>query len=80
MEKYCIEIYEPGSEVDVMITFKSESPFLSISKGDTLSTAFLKTDGPERLIEVVGVMHILWDHEGGEGPKHKMCIFTREPA
>lgn len=35
-EDYCLEIYQPGSTHDVLVSFNSDGPFGAISRGDTL--------------------------------------------
>jgi hypothetical protein len=71
--KYYLEIYEPESTADVIASFESNTPFMSINTGDVINTTTMATEEKPRLIKVSGIQHILWDEND---PKHKICVFT----
>ncbi len=78
--KYTLEIYEPGSTLDVLMTFDAKSPFVAISKGDILNPAFFHSydNNPAKVLVVTNIEHILWQHEGADEPTQKILIFTIE--
>ena len=80
MKKYELEIYEPESKSDVLVSFESTTPFMGISKGEVLNPAFFSAynKNPEKVLKVTQVEHVLWQHEGQEEPKQKILIFTQE--
>jgi len=75
MKRYCLEIYEPDSTLDVLHVVESDHPFLPISVGDSIHPGTLPSGrivGPY-VLRVTGVQHILLD---GDVAKHKVCVFT----
>lgn len=72
-----LEIYEPGSADDVWVTFTADAPFMSISVGDIVNPGlWANSESPMKVLRVVNVEHIIWEHEGIA--KHKLCVFTDE--
>lgn len=80
MKKYQLEIYEPESKSEVLVSFESDTTFISINKGEVLNPAFFSTynKNPGKILKVTQVEHILWQHEGQEEPKQKVLVFTEE--
>lgn len=80
MKKYQIEIYLPGSKLDVLMSFESKEPFMSINKGEILNPAFFPSyeNNPDKLLKVTQVEHILWQHNEQEDPTQKILIYTEE--
>ena len=79
MNKYILEIYEPGSDGAVLQEFESSEPFMNINKGETVNTvSFPQAEGLSETLEVVQVEHILWQRDGDEEPTQKVLIFTEE--
>lgn len=78
--KYIIEIYTPNSASDVLANFEADAPFIAIGKGDILNPAFFPSydKNPEKVLRVIGIEHIIWQHEGQEAPTQKILLFTRE--
>lgn len=74
---YILEICAPNSIEDVVQTFESTTPFLSISKGDLMNPRTWNNYNYQgKILKVVGVEHIIWKNE--KEVKHKICIFTEE--
>ncbi|WP_439582426.1 hypothetical protein [Dyadobacter bucti] len=76
MAKYYLEIYRPGT-TESAATYKSDSPFGAISKGDYLSRAFLHDDKMRDNYVVKEIQHMIWEAPG-KLLTHKICIFTEE--
>jgi len=73
--EYILEIFEPNSANDCLITFKSSNPFMTISPGDLLNP-YAWDLGIKNLLKVVNVEHIIWI--SGDEVKHKIEVFTKE--
>lgn len=76
MKRYCIEIYEPESTRDVLVSFYSDDPFLAISQEDAINLAAFP-EGQTSLpgcLRVTRVEHLLFESESGA--KHKLCVYT----
>lgn len=78
--KYTVEIYFPGSSSEVLVSFDASTPFISINKGDILNPTFFSTydKSPEKVLKVINIEHIIWQHEGSTEPTQKILIFTKE--
>lgn len=77
MENYILEIYQPNSADDVLITIKSSNPFLSFSRGDLINPRVWDHSGlVGSVLEVKNVEHIIYTTN--DQVKHKVCIFTSE--
>jgi len=76
--KYELEIYEPDSKLDALQTFKSDTPFMNINKGEILNPAFFDTydNSSHKLFKVTQVEHIIWVAHGET--TQKVLIFTTE--
>ena len=75
--EYILEIYEPQSGSDVLMTFSSSSPFMTISAGDILNPrTWDKSISPKKVFRVINIEHIIW--KSGTQVKHKVCVFTEE--
>jgi hypothetical protein len=87
--EYFLEIYEPGSLHDVWVSIKSDSPFLSFSKGDIINTYAGANVGDEENLtgpnfknadselRVTQVEHIVWGTRP-DSIKHRIMVFTEE--
>lgn len=73
--EYYLEIYEPDSAHDVLITFSSNSAFMAISKGDILNSRTWDK-GIKGVLKVVNVEHVIWEVE--DHVAHKIMVFTKE--
>lgn len=73
--RYSLEIYEPGDIDLVALHYESDEPFGAISKGDLISAHNIEGRGNEIILRVVNIEHIFWEIEG-QGPRHKICVFT----
>lgn len=78
MAKYALEIYEPDSVDDLVVSWEAEQPFPTFTRGDLINQGFLITGGgpSSPLLRVLNVEHIIWSHQGGI--KHKLCVYTTE--
>ena len=68
---YMLEIYEPGSERDVICSYSSDQAFPTISKGNNLIFPNLALKDELR---VTKVSHIVWENENRAS--FKTMIFT----
>ena len=57
---YMLEVYRPNSESETACSFIAETPFPSISKGESVRF-FSDLDGQEWLVKKV--VHLLWEVE-----------------
>ncbi len=74
--QYVTEIYEPGSADDVWVTFRSQTPLFSFSKGDIINTGMdPNATFPKRVLKVVAVEHMIWEMDDSS-IKNKICVFT----
>lgn len=75
MQRYQLEIYEPGSHEEVFATLDSDQPFLTVTRGDLIDPRSL--DGGNRILpdhlRVVRIEHIF---VGPTDTKHKVCVYT----
>lgn len=75
--EYILEIYEPESFHDTLVSFSARNPFLNINIGDIINPGtWLKSQSPIKVLRVVGREHIIW--QTNEKIKHKLCIYTEE--
>jgi hypothetical protein len=74
-DKYILEIYYPGSSGNVWVYFQSETPFLSISKGDIINPGMFPDADADTMLRVTSVEHIVWS-AGTHESKHKICVYT----
>lgn len=83
-KRYCLELYVPGSDTDVWMSYESDQPFLAISAGDLLSPfcGFPEQKFPEKkdVARVLSVEHIVWQEDGAI--RHKLMVFSElvEPS
>ena len=86
--KYNLEIFCPGSFNDVACVMESDSPFLSIHKGDLINPRGW-SQGQDNLVDaaqgfqygivlrVTGIEHIISGLPDDPSiARHKVCIFT----
>ncbi len=73
---YRLNVFEPGSDEDMCITFQSEVPFGAIARGDVLSRAAWPEPAfsGEEALRVVQVEHDLREHAGE--PLHTVNVYT----
>ncbi len=57
---YMLEVYRPNSESETACSFIADTPFPSISKGESVKF-FSDLDGQEWLVKKV--VHLLWEVE-----------------
>ena len=74
-DKYMLEIYYPSGHDHVMAYFTSDTPFMAISKGDTITADSLPDANKTGDLRVTSVEHVLWTLENKES-KHKVCVYT----
>lgn len=76
---YILEIYEPGSDEEILYRadhsgkFESETPFGTISKGDLIGWP---TEGPSEVLRVTLVEH--WIYQRTDVIVHKTGIYTEQ--
>lgn len=77
-KKYKIEIFGPGNTTDLLMYYKSSSPFMSIHSGDIINPVAwgIKGFSSKYVLQVKGVEHILW--ESKNEIEHKICLFTEK--
>jgi hypothetical protein len=75
--QYYLEIYEPGSGHDVLVSFDGQTPFGAIHTGDILNPRCWEgaSDLVKGALEVVRIEHMVWDVKSHIG--HKTCVFTK---
>lgn len=77
--KYILEIFEPGSDEEILTRadhsgrFESETPFASISKGDLIGWP---SQGPTDVLRATLVEH--WIYQRSDGIVHKTGIYTEQ--
>lgn len=72
-----LEIYEPMDADTVFARFDTQSPIMSIAKGDIVNPGtWPGSQSPIKVLQVCSVEHILWCN--GETVAHKICVFTKE--
>lgn len=88
--EYILSIYQPGLiGGEPWVTFKSESPFMSIHKGDYISAGFTNDTFPQSKrepilqksgsgVKVKAIEHSIVFLENGTGISHKVLVFTEE--
>ena len=69
MDPYMLEINEPDSTNDAAAEFTSKTPFMAISKGDTISLTPTR-----RSLIVTRLRHVFF----GDPVIHKICVDTEE--
>jgi hypothetical protein len=74
-DKYIIEIYYPGKAYDVWISFNSDTPFQTISKGDIINPGTFPDANANSMLRVTSVEHVFSIMEHGDA-KHKICVYT----
>jgi len=73
--KYVLEIYEPNDDSRIAAVFTSDTPFMTIAKGEYINTSAFTMSNPHKVLEVVSVEHILWVIEGHHRSQ-KVCVRT----
>ncbi len=74
---YILEIYEPGSEKDLWVSFSSPTPFMNINVGDFINPGIWpNSQAPMRILRAINVEHAIW--EIGGKIAHKVKVFTEE--
>ena len=69
----------PGAFEDMWVSYKSENPFMAISKGDIINpSVWPDSQSPMEVLRVVNVEHIIWDVPNTNQIKHKICVYTQE--
>ena len=72
--RYHLEIYEPHSERDVLVSFSAGGPFMAMAVGDVIDTRGWGLGGvPERII-VKEVEHLVW--QADTHVSHKIMVLT----
>jgi hypothetical protein len=72
--EYALEIYDEGNADAAPVTFKSTSPFMSISVGDLIHPAPNWPDTtPDERLRVASVEHEIRD--AGDGLKHRVLVY-----
>jgi hypothetical protein len=74
--KYTLEIYEPNDDSCVAAVYSSDTPFMSVAKGEYINTSLFNMSAPQGILEVVSVEHIFWVIEGSHQAQ-KTCIRTK---
>lgn len=74
--EYILEIYEPDDDSCVAASFKSDSPFMSVAKGDYINPDGFTMSEPKDILEVVSVEHLFWEIEGDHFTQ-KVCVRTK---
>ncbi|MEY2393736.1 MAG: hypothetical protein QOF94_81 [Acidobacteriaceae bacterium] len=70
--KYYLEIFQPDVMDVVWMKFESDTPFLTISKGDILNPYDFSEAEAGKLLRVVSLEHFLTAFE------HKLYIYTEQ--
>ena len=73
MLPYRLEIYSPKNDKDLIISFESQTPFMTISVGDVLSPSGWGEGGPKTKLRVTRVEHILF---GDAKPYQTLVVYT----
>jgi|GEM_PF-3239163 hypothetical protein len=78
MKNYSLEIYEPGSALDVVVSFETDIPVLGMSKGEIINPRTLPNADHliGKLLKITNVEHMVWYNESKTDIKHKICVFT----
>ena len=71
---YILEIYEPGSTQDTLVTYKSSKPFPAMHRGEVLRPLGRGEQSPGTALMIRHVLYMTWDFAGPT--KIKTCIFT----
>jgi hypothetical protein len=83
---YIVEIFQPGSNTDIWVSFSSDAPFQAISTGDYISPAFTYSQNQKEPdfkakdgsgLVVSKVEHLIASNDG-ESISHKLSVFTTE--
>jgi hypothetical protein len=75
---YHLEIYEPNSERDVLIAFRTAAPFMAFAAGDVIGTRGWKVEGVPMRIGVRLVEHLIWELD--THVSHKIMVLTTKVA
>ena len=70
--KYSIEIFRPNVMDVVWAGFESDTPFLTVSKGDILNPYVFSEAQAGKLLRVVSLEHFLTAFE------HKLYVYTEQ--
>lgn len=74
--KYILEIYEPESVINILISFTSASPFMPIERGALLDPQAWETECPPgKMLRVANVEHSI---SRRDAITHKLKIFTEQ--
>jgi hypothetical protein len=79
LDRYTLEIYEPGSADDVLEAIEAEHPFFPITVGDLINARTLSSDAASikgKVLRVVAVEHMISAGTLRGDVKHKLCVFT----
>lgn len=74
--KYILEIYEPNNDSCVAASFESETPFMSLAKGDYLHPGFYEMTDTRDILEIVSLEHIFYKVEDSHQTQ-KVCVRTK---
>ena len=73
MLPYRVEIYSPTNDRDLIVSFESQNPFMTISVGDTLRPSGWGKEAPKTMLRVKRVEHLLY---GDDDPHHVLIVYT----
>ena len=73
--EYILEIYMPDNIDDVWMIFRSETPFMTISIGDTINPASDPNTPYDFLYKVTSVQHLVFESEVAKNYKQKLMIY-----
>jgi hypothetical protein len=78
---FSLEVYEPGSDENVLDAIHSSKPFPPFAVGNLLQSDALRDTGrwPDEVLQIVAIQHVLW--RGPEDDyRHKLMLYTRVVA
>jgi hypothetical protein len=73
--QYHLEIYEPDDRSCLLASYKSDTPFMSLSIGDSIHGMSMNLSDTEEFVRIKDIEHIFWVIEGSH-TGHKICVFT----
>ena len=74
--QYHLELYEPNSALDVLLSVRTVTPLGPFTRGDLITLDSLSLGrSPGQILRVVSVEHILWIIDGSHVGE-KVCVFT----
>ena len=69
-----MEIYKPLNTKNIEVKFESDTPFMTVNKGDVLNPGLWSDSMYEgNVLKVVGIEHFIWELNN---PTHKIAVYT----